>query len=115
MRLFLDTANIDEIRDAVRMGVLSGVTTNPSLMSKESGITYRERVVEICEIEGHPFMVASQFHPEFRSRPLKPHPLFRDFIGAAIARRDGESARERPIAQAAAEVTTVGGAVAGGD
>ena len=49
MRLFLDTANIDEIRAAVRMGILAGVTTNPTLMSKESGISYRERVVEICE------------------------------------------------------------------
>jgi transaldolase len=50
MRLFLDTANIDEIRHAARMGLLSGVTTNPSLMAKESGVTYRERVVEICEV-----------------------------------------------------------------
>lgn len=49
MRLFLDTANIDTIRHGVQMGVLSGVTTNPTLMAKESGITYRERVVEICE------------------------------------------------------------------
>jgi len=49
MRLFLDTANIDEVRDAVRMGILAGVTTNPTLMSKESGVSYRERVVEICE------------------------------------------------------------------
>jgi len=49
MRLFLDTANIDEVRAAVRMGILSGVTTNPTLMAKERGITYRERVVEICE------------------------------------------------------------------
>jgi transaldolase len=49
MRLFLDTANIDEVRQAVRMGILAGVTTNPSLMAKERGITYRERVVEICE------------------------------------------------------------------
>ena len=49
MRLFLDTANIDEVRDAVRMGILSGVTTNPSLMAKERGVTYRERVIEICE------------------------------------------------------------------
>jgi len=49
MRLFLDTANIDEIRAAHKMGVLAGVTTNPSLMAKESGITYRERVIEICE------------------------------------------------------------------
>ncbi len=49
MRLFLDTANIDEIRDAARMGVISGATTNPTLMAKESGISYRERVIEICE------------------------------------------------------------------
>src|SRR3990172_4659114 len=49
MRLFLDTANIDEVRDAVRVGILSGVTTNPSLMAKERGVTYRERVIEICE------------------------------------------------------------------
>lgn len=49
MRLFLDTASIDEVRDGVRMGLLAGVTTNPSLMAKESGVTYRERVVEICE------------------------------------------------------------------
>jgi transaldolase len=49
MRLFLDTANIEEIREAHRMGVLAGVTTNPSLMAKESGITYKDRVIEICE------------------------------------------------------------------
>lgn len=50
MRLFLDTADIDEIREAHRMGVLAGVTTNPSLMAKVSGKSYRERVVEICEL-----------------------------------------------------------------
>jgi transaldolase len=49
MRLFLDTANIDQIRTVARMGVLAGVTTNPSLMAQESGVTYRDRVVEICE------------------------------------------------------------------
>jgi len=49
MRLFLDTANIDHIREGARMGVISGVTTNPTLMAKEKGVTYRERVVEICE------------------------------------------------------------------
>jgi transaldolase len=54
MRLFLDTANIDEIRDAARMGILAGVTTNPSLMAKESGITYRERVIQICEAVNGP-------------------------------------------------------------
>jgi transaldolase len=50
MRLFLDTASFDEIREAHRMGVLAGVTTNPSLMAKESGVSYRDRVVEICEL-----------------------------------------------------------------
>lgn len=54
MRLFLDTANIDEVRDAARMGIVSGVTTNPTLMSKESGISYRERVQEICEVVNGP-------------------------------------------------------------
>ena len=54
MRLFLDTANIEEIRDAARMGVLAGVTTNPTLMAKESGISYRERVIEICEAVNGP-------------------------------------------------------------
>jgi transaldolase len=48
MRIFMDTANIDEIRRGVAMGVVDGVTTNPSLVAKE-GIEYRERVLEICE------------------------------------------------------------------
>ena len=54
MRLFLDTANIDEIRAAARMGVLAGVTTNPTLMARESGSSYRERVIEICEAVNGP-------------------------------------------------------------
>lgn len=49
MRLFLDTANIDDVRHAVRLGLIAGVTTNPTLMAKESGVTYRQRVIEICE------------------------------------------------------------------
>src|SRR3990172_7139437 len=56
MRLFLDTANIDEVRAGVRMGLLAGVTTNPTLMAKEKdqGVAYRERVVEICETVNGP-------------------------------------------------------------
>jgi transaldolase len=50
MRIFLDTANIEEIREAAKLGVLSGVTTNPTLMAKERGVEYRQRVVEICEV-----------------------------------------------------------------
>jgi len=49
-----------------------------------SGASPNGRLVEMIEIPGHPFFVGSQFHPEFKSRPLKPHPLFREFIRAAV-------------------------------
>ncbi|MDO8637443.1 MAG: gamma-glutamyl-gamma-aminobutyrate hydrolase family protein, partial [Dehalococcoidia bacterium] len=50
---------------------------------KASGLSPDGQLVEICELENHPFMLGTQFHPEFRSRPNRPHPLFRRFIGAA--------------------------------
>ena len=49
-----------------------------------SGLSPNGRLVEIIELGDHPWFVASQFHPELRSRPNRPHPLFRDFLGAAI-------------------------------
>lgn len=49
-----------------------------------SGIYQKANLVEIAEIKDHPFMVGSQFHPEFLSRPHRPHPLFFNFIKAAI-------------------------------
>ncbi len=52
-----------------------------------SGTHQDGRLVEIIELEDHPFFVASQFHPEFKSRPTRPAPLFRDFVGAACALR----------------------------
>ncbi|MEK7353716.1 MAG: CTP synthase, partial [Chloroflexota bacterium] len=48
-----------------------------------SGTSPDGKLVEICELTDHPWMVSSQFHPEFVSRPNRPHPLFRDFIGVA--------------------------------
>ena len=48
-----------------------------------SGISPDDRLVEIAELHDHPFMVGSQFHPEFLSRPNRPHPLFRAFVEAA--------------------------------
>ncbi|HWC32732.1 MAG TPA: CTP synthase, partial [Actinomycetota bacterium] len=45
------------------------------------------RLVEVIELADHPFFVATQFHPELKSRPTRPHPLYRDFVGAAFARR----------------------------
>jgi len=50
MRIFLDTANIDQIRQAVKLGIISGVTTNPSLMSKESPSDYQAAIKEICSV-----------------------------------------------------------------
>ena len=49
-----------------------------------SGISPSGNLVEIIELEDHPWFLAGQFHPEFKSSPMSPHPLFRDFIAAAI-------------------------------
>lgn len=49
-----------------------------------SGDSPKHDLMEIVEIKSHPFMLGSQFHPEFKSRPLRPHPLFREFIKAVI-------------------------------
>lgn len=51
-----------------------------------SGISPDNKLVEIIELKDHPFFVATQFHPEFKSRPLRPHPLFKEFVGAAVER-----------------------------
>ncbi|MBE3580166.1 MAG: CTP synthase [Thermoanaerobacteraceae bacterium] len=59
-----------------------------------SGTSPDGRLVEIIELEDHPWFVACQFHPEFKSRPNRPHPLFRDFVGAALAY--GEEKGEGP-------------------
>jgi CTP synthase len=48
-----------------------------------SGLSPDERLVEICELADHPWMLGCQFHPEFSSRPSRPNPLFRDFVGVA--------------------------------
>jgi CTP synthase len=51
-----------------------------------SGTFQEGRLVEIVELPEHPWFVASQFHPEFKSRPTRPAPLFREFVGAAADR-----------------------------
>ena len=51
-----------------------------------SGTSPDDRLVEVVELADHPFFVASQYHPEFKSRPLRPQPLFREFVGAALER-----------------------------
>ncbi len=68
-----------------------------------SGMSKDGRLVEIIELADHPFFVAGQFHPELRSRPTNPHPLFRDFVGAAQAFRRARGTQSpaesgRPVA-----------------
>ena len=67
-----------------------------------SGTSPDERLVEIIEIPDHPFFVASQYHPEFKSRPERPAPLFREFVAAALERakeqRPQEVGTEEPAA-----------------
>ena len=54
MRIFLDTANIDQIRQAAKLGIISGITTNPSLVSKEGATDYEATIKEICSIISGP-------------------------------------------------------------
>ena len=61
---------------------------------KITGETPNGTYVEICEIENHPFYLGCQFHPEFKSKPLEPHPLFRSFVGAAHKFREHRLARQ---------------------
>ena len=51
------------------------------------GVNPESNLVEIVELKNHPFFVGTQFHPEFKSRPMRPHPLFREFVRAAVGRR----------------------------
>jgi CTP synthase len=62
-----------------------------------SGTFQEGRLVEVVELPDHPWFVASQYHPEFKSRPTRPAPLFREFVGAAL-----ERARSRDVVRAAA-------------
>ena len=74
------------------------------------------KLVEIVELRDHPWMVGSQFHPEFTSRPNRANPLFRDFVGAALERaaqrRDrqhrDEARREQPLGELAETTTNLG-------
>ncbi len=62
-----------------------------------SGVSPDGRLVEIIELRDHPWFVASQFHPEFKSRPNRPHPLFRDFIKAAMTTAPKVDQRPREL------------------
>ena len=72
---------------------------------KITGTTPDGKLVEVIEVEGHPWFLAVQCHPEFKSKPTKAHPLFRGFIEASLARREekkaeGQRVRSEPVAAA---------------
>jgi CTP synthase len=62
------------------------------------GTSPDERLVEVVELDDHPFFVASQFHPEFKSRPERPAPLFRDFVAAALECAGGRAVADGDVA-----------------
>jgi CTP synthase len=68
-----------------------------------SGTSPDKRLVEFIELEGHPFWVGTQAHPEFKSRPDRPHPLFRALVGAALDRNEGRNP-QIPFEEAVAAV-----------
>ncbi len=72
-----------------------------------SGLSPNGRLVEIIELADHPWFVASQFHPELRSRPQRPHPLFRDFVRAAIGASGIDQMELRPPELQQAEVDRI--------
>jgi CTP synthase len=67
-----------------------------------SGLSPDESLVEMVELPDHPWFVGCQFHPEFKSRPMDPHPLFRDFIKAAVDFKHQRRGRGRKLAPAGA-------------
>jgi CTP synthase len=67
-----------------------------------SGTSPDGRLVEFVELEGHPFWIGTQAHPEFKSRPNRPAPLFREFIGAALGRAEGRNPHLIPLDREAA-------------
>ena len=60
-----------------------------------SGETPDGMYVEICELPGHPWYLGCQFHPEFKSRPLEPHPLFVEFIRASYKYRESRLSEDQ--------------------
>jgi len=77
---------------------------------KLTGSTPDGTYVEIVEIPDHPWFLGCQFHPEFKSKPLEPHPLFRDFLAASYAHRQQRLGTAASSAVAAGEVSPLRGA-----
>ncbi|MFK7987511.1 MAG: CTP synthase [Sandaracinaceae bacterium] len=74
-----------------------------------SGLSPDERLVEMVKLPGHPHFVGCQFHPEFKSRPHAPHPLFSSFVTAARTRRDGRARESRVDVKSQSAQASTGG------
>jgi CTP synthase len=75
-----------EVNNLLRKRLTNAKGVGAGARMRVCGTSPDERLVEVIELEDHPFFVASQFHPEFKSRPERPAPLFRDFVAAALER-----------------------------
>jgi CTP synthase len=64
-----------------------------------SGLSPDGTLVEMVELGSHPYFVGCQFHPEFQSRPMQPHPLFREFVAAALRHKDRSKPKDAPSDQ----------------
>jgi CTP synthase len=85
-----------EVNNLLRKRLTNAVGVGAGARLRISGTSPDERLVEVIELDEHPFFVASQFHPEFKSRPERPAPLFRDFVAAALTSSlEGEPASTR--------------------
>ncbi len=83
MRIFLDTANIEEIRQGARLGVISGVTTNPSLVAKEKGVSFQSVIKEMMDrvmnkvLKEDPFLIENHHAEKPLYAALVPDEIFK--------------------------------------
>jgi CTP synthase len=103
-----------EVNNLLRKRLTNAVGSGPGARLRISGTSPDERLVELIEVEDHPFFVASQFHPEFKSRPERPAPLFRGFVAAALERAGEGAAGEADAGDAASEGAASEGAAGEG-
>jgi CTP synthase len=102
-----------EVNNLLRKRLVNAGGADAGAGLRISGTSPDERLVEVIEIEDHPFFVASQFHPEFKSRPERPAPLFRGFIAAALQRADEREDEDFQVQDARAEARQAPGQRAG--
>src|SRR5206468_2496899 len=91
--LGLQSAIIEFARNVVKLPNTNSSEFEPEYGMRCSGLSPDGSLVEMIELPDHPWFIGCQFHPELRSRPMRPHPLFAGFVGAALAQH-----RARPVA-----------------